>query len=88
MIRYHVMASGHVQGVGFRASCQSFAEELGLMGYAKNLSDGRVEIEVQGEKPALDEFLRLIQDIPPGSKAAIDVDQIACQIEQGFYIKT
>lgn len=88
MIRYHVMASGHVQGVGFRASCQSFAQELGLTGYAKNLSDGRVEIEVQGDKSALDEFLRLIQDIPPSSKAVVEVEEIACQTEQDFYIKT
>lgn len=88
MIRYHVVASGHVQGVGFRASCQSFAQKLGLTGYAKNLSDGRVEIEVQGDKSVLDEFLRLIQDIPPGSKALLETSKLICIDEQGFHIKT
>lgn len=40
--------SGRVQGVGFRYFTQQMAESLGLEGYAKNLSDGRVEVLLSG----------------------------------------
>ncbi|HEX7770686.1 MAG TPA: acylphosphatase, partial [Dokdonella sp.] len=37
------LVSGRVQGVFFRASTQARALELGLVGHARNLADGRVE---------------------------------------------
>ncbi len=40
--------SGRVQGVGFRYFVQRCAERAGLTGYACNLSDGRVEVLLQG----------------------------------------
>ena len=43
--------------VGFRYSTLRKAEELGLTGYIKNLRDGSVEIEVQGNKDYIDEFI-------------------------------
>ena len=36
--------SGRVQGVAYRAATQRKAQELQLSGYARNLSDGRVEV--------------------------------------------
>lgn len=42
--------SGKVQGVWFRASTKEQAERLHLTGWAKNLSDGRVEVVACGEK--------------------------------------
>lgn len=47
---------GRVQGVGFRWWTRSRAKELGLVGYAKNLDDGRVEVGAQGP---LEQILRL-----------------------------
>ncbi|MBD3311595.1 MAG: acylphosphatase [Candidatus Magasanikbacteria bacterium] len=44
---------GKVQGVFFRDSAKQMADELGIVGYAKNLSDGTVEIEAEGEKEGL-----------------------------------
>ena len=48
-IRLHLLWSGDVQGVGFRWSNQGLARERRLAGWAKNLPDGTVEMEVQGQ---------------------------------------
>lgn len=48
---------GKVQMVGFRYSTLRKAEELGLTGYVQNLRDGSVEVEVQGSKDSIDEFI-------------------------------
>ncbi len=50
--------SGHVQGVGFRYWVQEQAIRLGLSGFTRNLSDGRVEVLAQGEDDALNELAR------------------------------
>ena len=52
----HAYVSGRVQGVFFRAHKQKEAHELGLVGWVRNLSDGRVEILAEGPKPALREL--------------------------------
>ena len=49
MIRQHIYFSGRVQAVGFRFRAQMNATQLGLTGWVRNLFDGRVEAEVQGE---------------------------------------
>ncbi|MBI5654691.1 acylphosphatase [Candidatus Uhrbacteria bacterium] len=51
-----IKISGMVQGVFFRHSAKSKAEELGLSGYAKNESDGTLLIEVEGEPDELEIF--------------------------------
>jgi acylphosphatase len=48
--------SGMVQGVGYRFFVQRVADRLGLQGYVKNLSDGRVEAYAIGEPASLAEF--------------------------------
>lgn len=61
MFRYLIIASGRVQSVGFRFFCQLNATSLKLTGFAKNLDNGDVEIEVQGEKEKLDSFISKIK---------------------------
>lgn len=56
---------GHVQGVFFRASTQTVARDLGLGGYARNLSDGTVEVLACGAPTALDQLEAWLQDGPP-----------------------
>ena len=49
MIRKHILFYGRVQGVGFRYHATYKASLLGLTGWVRNLEDGSVEMEVQGD---------------------------------------
>lgn len=49
-VRKHFYFSGRVQEVGFRYQATRLARCLGLTGWVRNLDDGRVEMEVQGEE--------------------------------------
>jgi len=51
---------GRVQGVGFRWWTRSRALELGLVGHATNLADGRVEVVAEGPRHALEALLALL----------------------------
>lgn len=66
--RKHFLISGRVQGVLFRQSARTKAEELGLKGWAKNLLDGKVEIVVEGPKNAIEEFAEWVRQGPPLAK--------------------
>ena len=54
--RLQVYFSGHVQGVGFRYTVQRLALGFDVTGWVKNLSDGRVEILIEGERGELEAF--------------------------------
>ncbi len=62
--RLHVFITGRVQGVGFRYSTARQATALGLVGWVRNLPDGRVEAEFEGAKSALEEMLAWCRDGP------------------------
>lgn len=49
-VRLSAWVHGHVQGVGFRWWTRSRALELGLVGYAANVADGRVHVIAEGPK--------------------------------------
>ncbi len=50
---FNITVSGRVQGVYYRASTKHKAEELGLVGFVQNQSDGAVYIEAEGTMPQL-----------------------------------
>lgn len=54
---YHIIVRGRVQGVGYRAFASKIANSLGLYGYVQNRVNGTVEIEIEGNKEALDLFV-------------------------------
>lgn len=62
----HVYWSGRVQGVGFRYTAESVALELHLVGWVRNLPDGRVEAVCEGSEKALKDFPDRIAGGPMG----------------------
>ncbi len=79
MERWQVFASGQVQGVGFRVSAQNYAQALDLTGYAQNLDDGRVKLEVQGLEKDIKTFYERIKSIPPDGTALLLLIQMTVQ---------
>ncbi len=51
--RLRMVVSGRVQGVFFRGAAATQARALGIVGYARNRDDGRVEIVAEGDSNAL-----------------------------------
>ena len=62
MVAKRVLYEGRVQGVGFRFSVKSISTGYDVVGSVKNLIDGRVELEIQGEESEVEEFLKAILD--------------------------
>ena len=55
--RARLFITGKVQGVFFRARTQEQAEQLGVLGWARNLPDGRVEVLAEGPSWALEDLI-------------------------------
>ena len=55
--RREIYFSGRVQGVGFRYTARQIAERFAVVGFVKNLGDGRVQLVVEGESDTLAEFI-------------------------------
>jgi acylphosphatase len=65
MKRWHVLITGKVQGVFFRAHMQQVARSLGFTGWVKNLADGRVEAILEGSEISMAAMLDWCQEGPP-----------------------
>ena len=63
----HILVNGMVQGVGFRYFVYCCAGKLGLKGFARNLYDGSVEIEVEGDRSLIEE---LVAQLKVGPRSA------------------
>ena len=66
----HAFVYGWVQGVGFRYFVINKALALGLRGYARNQSDGSVEVLAQGTRPALERLLTLLRKGPTAAEVS------------------
>ena len=69
MIRRHYLISGDVQGVGFRYRAKYAASSLGITGYVMNRYDGKVEMELQGDR---DSISRMLAQIDAGTFIHMD----------------
>lgn len=68
MKRVYLVVIGRVQQVFYRRSVQKKAQELGLMGWARNTEDGSVEIIAEGPNEKVDEFIKWCWEGPPLAK--------------------
>lgn len=75
--RSHVLVSGRVQGVGFRATTRRHADEHGVDGWVRNLDDGRVEAVFEGSPDAVEAMVAFCGE---GSRAA-RVDDVTVETE-------
>ena len=80
MERATIFVQGRVQGVGFRWWVRSRALELGLVGFARNLPDGRVEVLAQGEPQAVGALRELLErSDAPGRPGTVT----GCTVQRG-----
>ncbi len=65
--RLYLRVYGMVQGVGFRYFVYRIAKNLDIKGFVRNMPDGSVEIEAEGEERSLDEFVKRVNEGPPAA---------------------
>ena len=68
LVRARFLVTGRVQGVSFRQYTVDEARGLGVRGWVRNLPDGRVEAEVEGERAAVEALLRACRRGPPAAR--------------------
>lgn len=87
LMSVHLIVSGRVQGVWFRAGTREQALELGLCGWAKNCPDGIVEIHAEGDKKTLEQFITWCRKGPPAARvSALEVEWVVSQSLTTFKI--
>jgi acylphosphatase len=67
-IRRHVFIKGFVQGVNFRNATKQEADQLGIVGWVKNLEDGRVEAVFEGTPDAIQRMIEWCKRGPPAAR--------------------
>ena len=75
MTARRMIATGRVQGVGYRGWVKREARRLGLVGWVRNRRDGSVEILAAGDAALLDRLEARCRLGPPTSR----VDAVAIQ---------
>ena len=62
MIARQIFYEGRVQGVGFRYTCKQLARGYEVVGWVRNLPDGRVELQCSGDNEEVEGFLEGIAE--------------------------
>lgn len=82
----HVIISGHVQGVWYRAWTHQTATGLGLSGWVRNRSDGSVEAVFSGAKGAVGDMLAACRQGPPAAQVdGMEESLVDSPAEHGFH---
>lgn len=83
-VRKHIFFYGRVQGVGFHYYAVQKANQLGLTGWVKNLYDGSVEMEVEGQEELIDQLIIFLQNRTYIWIERIDAKTIPLQQDNSF----
>ena len=88
-VRMTAWVRGAVQQVGFRWWTRSRALEIGLLGYASNLSDGRVQVVAEGGREQCERLLALLRhgDAPGRVDGVTEIWGAAGGGYEGFAIR-
>ncbi|MBM7647726.1 acylphosphatase [Bacillus ectoiniformans] len=91
MKRLKIIAAGKVQGVAFRFFASNQANQWGLTGWVQNKPDGTVELEAQGEKDTLHQFLAFLENGPSPSSRTDELVHYEIDVkenEQRFSVRS
>jgi len=81
----HVIISGRVQGVWYRAWTAQTAQRLGLSGWVRNRSDGTVEAVFSGSPETIELMVSECRKGPPAARVdGIDETVVTTPVEPGF----
>jgi len=67
VLEAHVVVTGRVQGVFFRASTREAANRCGVRGFVRNLPGPQVEAVLQGERANVEKVIAFLREGPPGA---------------------
>ena len=89
MRRVRAIVTGRVQGVAYRASTVDEARRHGLTGWVRNLPDGAVELEAQGNDAAVTALLAWCGRGPPAARVSgVEFEElVAVTDERGFSLR-
>jgi acylphosphatase len=77
---FQVKVSGRVQGVCFRAYTREMAKRMGVAGWVRNVSDGTVEVFMQGPDEKVNSLLSWCYQGPAGASVA-SVDYVEISVD-------
>jgi len=83
MAAARIVVKGYVQGVGYRYFVMRQAQSLQLKGYVRNLADGSVEIEAEGDQTGVAQLIELSRRGP--RLAQVDSTAIEWKEPKGCY---
>lgn len=81
--RATIVAIGRVQGVFYRKTAVSIARELGLVGYARNMPDGTVEMVAEGERSRIEQLVEWARQGP--THAHVDDVRVSWEEPKGDF---
>ncbi len=87
--RVRIIISGHVQGVGYRVSCEREANRLGVKGWIRNRWDGTVEAQFEGAAAAVDAMVAWCRQGPPAAHVlAVEIREPRGSPSSGFHVRS
>ena len=88
MRRVHAIVTGTVQGVGYRFTLQHVVERAHATGWVRNLRDGSVEAEIEGEGAAVEAVLDWMREGPRGGDVTgVEVAELSPTGGTGFEVR-
>ena len=82
------VVSGRVQGVWFRDSVRRLAHTLGVAGWARNLSDGSVEVWAEGPADSVQKLLEFAHEGPPRATVErVEVEEVPSAGVERFEVR-
>jgi acylphosphatase len=85
---FRYVVAGRVQGVGYRYFVLRQADVLGVSGYARNRSDGSVEVVAEGSDTALADFEARLREGPTFAEVTgVTREAIMERSGGGFHIR-